>query len=90
MQSIDKLAPLREVRVKQRTEPWINDEILEAIQIRNGLYEQFRKNKDDQTWTEYKKRRNEVSRLVGNSKKKTTLMIKFWSIKTTQKSYGRH
>ncbi len=27
------------VRVKQRTEPWINDDILEAIRLRNKMYD---------------------------------------------------
>ncbi len=32
-------APFKVVRVKQRTEPWINDDILEAIRLRNKMYD---------------------------------------------------
>ncbi len=69
LEAVDNLAPFKVVRVKQRTEPWINDDILEAIRLRNKKYGIFRRNKDDQSWAEYKKVRNEVNRLVVNAKK---------------------
>lgn len=69
LEVVDKLAPFKVVRIKQRTEPWIKDDILEAIRMRNKKYDSFRRNKDDQNWGEYKKVRNEVSRLVVYAKK---------------------
>ena len=31
------VAPVKEIRIKQRTEPWINADILEQIQLRDKL-----------------------------------------------------
>ncbi len=58
LEAVDNLAPFKVVRVKQRTEPWINYDIHEAIRLRNKKYGIFRRNKDDQSWAEYKKVRN--------------------------------
>ncbi len=69
LEAVDNLSPFKVVRVKPRTEPWINDDILENIRLRNKKYYTFRRNKDDQSWEEYKKVRNEVSRFVVNAKK---------------------
>ena len=35
LEGVDKIAPYKEIRIKQRTEPWVNDDVLEAIRIRN-------------------------------------------------------
>ncbi len=69
LEAVDNLSPFKVVRVKQRTEPWINDDILKNIRLRNKKYGTFRRNKDDQSWAEYKKVSNEVSRFVVNAKK---------------------
>ena len=69
LEVVDKVAPYKEIRIKQRTEPWVNDDILEAIRARNRKYNKFRAQKDEQTWAEYKKARNEVNRLLVNTKK---------------------
>lgn len=39
LEVVDKLAPFKVVRIKQRTEPWINNDILEAIRRRNKKYD---------------------------------------------------
>ena len=59
LEMVDKVAPYKEIRIKQRTEPWINDDILKAIQARNRKYDTFRAQKDEQNWA-YKKVRNIV------------------------------
>jgi len=69
LETIDKIAPYKEIRIKQRTEPWVNDDILEAIRLRNRKHGKFREKKDEQSWADYKKARNEVNKLVVNTKK---------------------
>ncbi len=43
LEAVDNLAQFKVVRIKQRTEPWINDDILEAIRLRNKKYGTFRR-----------------------------------------------
>ena len=35
---VDEVAPVKEIRIKQRTEPWMNPEILELITKRDKAY----------------------------------------------------
>ena len=41
---LDALAPINEIRLKQRTEPWMNSEILQNIRHRDETLNTFRKN----------------------------------------------
>lgn len=38
MNILDSVAPIKEIRIKQRTEPWISADILECIQIRDNRF----------------------------------------------------
>lgn len=69
LEVIDKVAPFKETRIKQRSEPWVNDDILEAIRDRNKKFKHFRMKGDEHSWAEFKRARNEVNRLVINTKK---------------------
>lgn len=69
LESVNKLAPEKMVRIKQRTEPWINDDILNSIKERNASFRNFRKTKEEQHWIEFKKLRNKVSKLIDDAKK---------------------
>ena len=40
---LDIVAPLKEVRLKQRTEPWMNSDILQNIRHRDETLNKFRK-----------------------------------------------
>ena len=42
---LDTVAPLKEIRVKQRTEPWITSDILECIYSRDKLYKKLQDQK---------------------------------------------
>ena len=41
---LNTVAPVKEIRLKTRTEPWINSEILELIHERDVLLQSFKKN----------------------------------------------
>lgn len=40
---IDNIAPIKQLRIKQRTEPWINSDILQSINHRDKAFNKFRK-----------------------------------------------
>ena len=40
------MAPVKEVKSKQRTEPWMNSEILQNIRFRDETLNKFRKTND--------------------------------------------
>ena len=42
MSVVDKIAPLKEKRLKQRSEPWITSELLDDIRARDQALETFR------------------------------------------------
>lgn len=46
---LNKFAPLKEIRIKQRTEPWMTDDILKDIRERNDSFKVFKRsnNNDD-------------------------------------------
>ena len=41
---LDSVAPTKEVRLKQRTEPWMDSDILELIKIRDYFMYKLKKN----------------------------------------------
>ena len=66
---LNKVAPVKEVSLKQRTEPWMNSEILNDIRDRDNLLHNFNKNcsrKD--LFKEYKKLRNKIQRDIKKAK----------------------
>ena len=42
---IDELAPLKEIRIRNSTQEWMDEEVLEGIRIRDKLLSKFRKTK---------------------------------------------
>ena len=50
MSVVDKIAPLKEKRLKQRSEPWITSELLDDIRARDEALETFWKNKTDENY----------------------------------------
>ncbi len=68
MHILDKVAPVKEVRLKQRTEPWFDMEILNLIQERDKLLYQFKKTNDAVLYSEYKKLRNKTQNEINKAK----------------------
>ena len=45
MSIIDKVAPIKERRVKQNSQEWFNEKITNKIKNRNKLFKKFKKSK---------------------------------------------
>jgi len=66
---LDKVAPVKEIRLKQRTEPWMNSEILNDIRERDNLLYKFNKDRSKkEIYNEYKKLRNKIQRDIKKTK----------------------
>ena len=67
--TLDMLAPLKKVRIKQRSEAWMNKNILSLIRERNAAYKKMKRNMKDEKLSElYRKLRNLVQREVKKAK----------------------
>ena len=70
MSVINKVAPMKEIRIKGNTQPWFDEEILEEIRIREKMFSKFKKSKLHVDNVNYKKARNRVQSLIKKKKKK--------------------
>ena len=62
---IDYVAPVRQVRVRNRSSPWINSHILASIKRRNELFSRFKKDRSNaEMYKEYCRVRNMVQRNI--------------------------
>ena len=61
---VDKHAPLRNIRVKNRSNPWFNNNIQQAIYSRNYYHERALKHNDINSWNKYRECRNYVTSLI--------------------------
>ena len=66
---LDEIAPFKEVRIRGRTEPWMNGDILDLIRKRDKALGDSNKNKENNELREqFKNLRNKVQREVKKSK----------------------
>ena len=66
---IDSIAPVREIRVKQRTEPWINSDILQCINERNKAFNVYKRTRSDEHFNAFKVLRNKAQSAIFKAKK---------------------
>ena len=58
---IDKVAPLKEIRIKQRTEPWMTSDILDKIKERDRILAEYKRNKNnEEKYNQFCKIRNKI------------------------------
>ena len=69
LQILDAVAPIKEIRLKNRTEPWMNNEILENIRHRDYLLYTFKKDRSNRNmYKEFCQLRNKIQRDVRMAK----------------------
>ena len=66
---IDKIAPLKEICIRNNTAEWIDEEVLGGIKIRDKLFKKFKKSKSIIDNTNYKKARNQLQGLIKDKKR---------------------
>ncbi|MFM1566744.1 MAG: RNA-directed DNA polymerase, partial [SAR86 cluster bacterium] len=66
---IDKMAPTKMVRIKGNTQEWFDDEIHNAIKIRDKCFSTFKKSKKNDDKVTYKRAQNYVQCLIKKRKK---------------------
>ena len=65
---LNNVAPIKEVRVKQRTEEWMDSEILDLIHQKDKFLHCFKKSKKEEDYKSYCKLRNMVQREIKRAK----------------------
>jgi hypothetical protein len=63
------VAPWKAIRIKQRTETWMNQEILEAIKSRNTAFLEYNRTKEEDAFTRHSTLRNKASQMIEDAKK---------------------
>lgn len=61
--------PIRGKRIKDNSFPWMSNECIKAINVRDELLKDFRDTKDRGIWLKYTRARNYVTNLVRGTKK---------------------
>ena len=83
----DSVAPIMTKRVKGKPSPWLNSEIKAAMNTRDYLLRKYRKSKNEIHHNDYKRKRNEVNKMIRKSKSSHNIRIleetagnpdKFW------------
>lgn len=65
---LDSIAPLKEVRLKQRSEPWLDSTILDLFKQKDAFSSQFRKYGKPSDHSKYCSYRNFIRREVKKAK----------------------
>ena len=65
---VNELAPVKEIRIKQRTEPWMHADILELITLRDKALLRFKRSKNESDFAEFWKLINKALYLVNKTK----------------------
>jgi hypothetical protein len=82
----DEFAPLRRMRVKNRNNPWIDNEVLNKMYERDYIHKKAVASKNNDMWNQYKFLRNEVTSLV-RQKKKEYFVTQLESSKTSKEMW---
>ena len=66
--NIESLAPMKQCKIKIRTEPWVSSEIIDVLGERDKCLHAFHKTKDPCVYQAFCKLRNKAQRLVKTAK----------------------
>ena len=68
MSAIDNIAPMKEVRIRQRAQPWVTTEIVQCINDRDKAFRVYKKNSSDDTFSIFKELRNKTQTMIYTAK----------------------
>ena len=66
---VNNMSPIKEVRMKQRTELWIPNGIKKSIKERDKAFRDFKKHKTEETFSIFKELQNKTQNLILNAKR---------------------
>ena len=66
---IDKIAPLKEIRIKNNSQEWFDEEIIEHINKRDKLFQKFKKSREASDELLYKRAKNRLKNMIKSKKK---------------------
>jgi len=66
---LDSIAPVKQIRIKQRTQTWMDSDILQAISERDKAFYKYKHDKCQDNFETFKSLRNHVQQLVYKAKK---------------------
>ena len=69
MSVVDSIAPIKEIRLKQCTEPWMCNDILEGIRERDKSLYNFKKQRTAENFKTFCLLRNKLQRLIKSAKR---------------------
>ena len=67
--ALDIFAPVKDIRIKQRSEKWIDSDILQCIRDRDKAFQMYKRNKTDENLNNFRTLRNKVQSQIFNAKK---------------------
>jgi len=79
----DKHAPLKKIKIRSKSAPWITNEIRRKMNYRYKLFKSAVATKDETAWTRYKKFRDE------KGKRKQTSSVKKSNLRNSLQRIGR-
>lgn len=65
---LDNVAPYRDIKIRQQTEPWMTSDILENIRKRDDLLHMYKKTQNKYQYAQFCKIRNKVQRDIKHAK----------------------
>ena len=67
---LDEMCPFKTVQFRKDCKTWVTDETKTKIKLRDDMREQARNSGNQDSWTEYRRLRNNVNRLVNKDRKR--------------------
>ena len=81
LSAINSVAPARSVRIRQRSQPWFNSEVFEAIRARDKAMSKHKRTGDPADFSQYKACRNKAQLIIKESKiTYFSEQILFWKV----------
>ena len=69
MSAGENVAPLKQIRLKQRTDPWMDPEVLVCIKDRDKAYHKYKIDKTEENLTAFRNLRNKTQSAISSAKK---------------------